>query len=108
MSALGGFDQTMALGIKRKYEAKGGVGVAKEVLGRWGSSNHENNVGALKKIVEDTMGRVDVLDEIERWEKLSVCHGCGIKLRGMFSFAIGRRMVTICEYEYRSLDTLIK
>ena len=80
MSALGGFNQTTAALIKKKYEAKGGLGIAEEVLNKWGSSNQENNVGALKKILTDTMQRVDVVGEIEKWEKLSVCHGCGIKL----------------------------
>ena len=80
MSALGGFDQTMAAFIEKKYEKEGGLGTAKEVLGMWGSSNHENNVSALKKILKDTMQRVDVVVEIEEWEKLSVCHRCGIKL----------------------------
>jgi hypothetical protein len=37
-------------------------------------------VGALKKILKDTMQRDDVVEEIEKWENLSVCHGCGIKL----------------------------
>ena len=80
MSALGGFDQTTAAYIETKYERQGGVGTAQEVLDKWGSRNHENNVGALKKILEDTMQRIDVVVEIEKWEKLSVCHGCGIKL----------------------------
>ena len=80
MSALGGFNQTTAACIKKKYEAKGGLGIAEEVLYKWGSSNQENNVGALKKILTDTMQRVDIVGEIEKWEKLSVCHGCGIKL----------------------------
>jgi hypothetical protein len=81
MSALDGFDQTMAAGIKTKYEAKGGLGTAKEVLNKWGSSNQENNnVGALKKILKDTMQRDDVVVEIEKLENLRVCHGCGIKL----------------------------
>ena len=80
VSALGGFDLTAAACIEKKYEGNGGVGIAKEVLCKWGSSNQENDVGALKKILEDTMQRVDVVVEIEKWEKLSVCHGCGIKL----------------------------
>ncbi|CAB4021516.1 Hypothetical predicted protein [Paramuricea clavata] len=80
MSALDGFDQTTAAGIKTKYEAKGGLGTAEEVLGKWGSRNQENNVGALKKILKDTMQRDDVVIEIEKWENLRVCHGCGIKL----------------------------
>ncbi|CAB4043370.1 Hypothetical predicted protein [Paramuricea clavata] len=80
MSALGSFDQTTAAYIEKKYEREGGVGTAKKVLCQWGSSNHKNNVGALKKILEDTMQRIDVVDEIEKWKKLSVCHGCGIKL----------------------------
>ncbi|CAB4034910.1 ankyrin repeat domain-containing 17, partial [Paramuricea clavata] len=81
MSALGGFDQATTAGIETKYELKGGMWIAEEVLGRWASRNQENNVGALKKILGDTMQRLDVLFEIEKWEKLSVCHGCGIKLR---------------------------
>jgi hypothetical protein len=80
MSALGGFDQTTAAGIKKTYEGKGGSGIAEAVLGKWGSSNQENNVGVLKKILKDTMQRVDVVGEIEKWEKLSICHGCGNKL----------------------------
>ena len=80
VSALDGFDQTTAAYIEKKYEREGGLGTAKEVLGKWGSINQENNVGALKKILEDTMQRVDVVVEIEKWENLSVCHGCGIKL----------------------------
>jgi hypothetical protein len=87
MSALGCFDQTEAAYIKTKYGEKGGVGTAKEVLGKWGSRNQENNVGALKKILKDTMQRSDVVIEIEKWENLSVCHGCGINLRGMYSIA---------------------
>jgi hypothetical protein len=79
VSALGGFDQTTAACIEKTYGEKGGMGTAKEVLGKWGSRNQENNVGALKKILEDTMKRVDVVVEIEKWENLSVCHGCGIK-----------------------------
>ena len=79
MSALGGFDQTMAACIEKKYERVGGLGIAEVVLGRWGSSNHENTVGALKKILKDTMQRDDVVVEIEEWENLSVCHGCGIR-----------------------------
>jgi hypothetical protein len=80
MNALGCFDQTTAAYIKTKYGEKGGVGTAEEVLNKWGSSNQENNVGALKKILKDNMQRVDVVEEIEKWEKLFVCHGCGIKL----------------------------
>jgi hypothetical protein len=80
MSALDGFDQTMAACIKKEYEAKGGSGTTEEVLGKWGSSKHENNVGALKKILKKIVKRVDVLDVIEKWKKLSVCHGCGIRL----------------------------
>jgi hypothetical protein len=80
VSALGCFDQTEAAGIKMAYEAKGGLGTAEEVLFKWGSRNHENNVGALKKIVRYTLQRIDVVDEIEKWENSSVCHGCGIKL----------------------------
>ena len=79
MSALGGFDQTMAACIEKKYERVGGLGIAEVVLGRWGSSNHENNVGALKKVLKDTMQRDDVVVEIEEWENLSVCHGCGTR-----------------------------
>jgi hypothetical protein len=56
------------------------LGTAKEVLGKWGSRNQENNVAALKKLLKDTMQRSDVVIEIEKWENLSVCHGCGIKL----------------------------
>ena len=80
MSALGCFDQTTAACIEKTYGEKGGFGIAKEALGKWGSSNQENNVGVLKKILEDTMQRSDVVVEIEKWENLSVCHGCGMKL----------------------------
>jgi protein-arginine kinase activator protein McsA len=80
VSALGCFDQITAARIVKTYGEKGGLGTAKELLGRWGSRNHENNVGALKKILKDTMQRSDVVIEIEKWENLSVCHGCGIKL----------------------------
>jgi hypothetical protein len=83
MGALGGFDQTTAAYIEKKYEGNGGLGTAKKALGKWGSRNQENNVGALKKILKDTMQRVDVVDEIEKWENLSVCHGCGIKLNAL-------------------------
>jgi hypothetical protein len=76
VNALGGLDQTTAAGIKITYEVKGGSGTAEEVLGKWGSSNQENNVGALKKILKDNMQRDDVVVEIEKCEKLSVCHGC--------------------------------
>jgi hypothetical protein len=81
MSALGSFDQTEAAGIIITYEARGGSGTAEEVLCKWGSSDQENNnVGVLKKILKDTMQRDDVVVEIEKWKKLSVCHGCGIKM----------------------------
>jgi hypothetical protein len=80
MNALGGFDQTTVAYIEKKYEGNGGFGTAKKVLGKWGSRNQENNVGALKKILKDTMQRIDVVVEIEIWENLSICHGCGIKL----------------------------
>ena len=79
VSALGCFDQTAAACIEKKYREKGGLGTAKEVLDKWGSRNRENNMGALKKILKDNMQRDDVVEEIEKWEKLSVCHGCGIK-----------------------------
>ena len=81
VNALGGFDQTTAAGIKITCEVKGGSGTAEVILGKWGSSDQENNnVGALKKILKDTMQRDDVVVEIEKWENLSVCHGCGIKM----------------------------
>jgi hypothetical protein len=80
VSALGCFDQITAACIEKTYGQKGELGTAKEILSKWGSRNQENNVGALKKILEDTMQRVDVVVEIEKWENLSVCHGCGIKL----------------------------
>ncbi|CAB3979785.1 5 -methylthioadenosine S-adenosylhomocysteine nucleosidase [Paramuricea clavata] len=84
VNALGSFDQTTAAGIKIAYEVKGGSGTAEVILGKWGSSDQENNnVGALKKILKDTMHRDDVVVEIEKWEKLSVCHGCvkrGVKI----------------------------
>jgi CDGSH-type Zn-finger protein len=75
MSALDGFAQTTAAYIDKKYEIVR-VGIAKEVLCRWGSSNHKNNVGALKKILK----KILVVDEIQKWENLRVCHGCGMKL----------------------------
>jgi hypothetical protein len=82
MNALGCFDQTEAAGIKITYETRGGSGTAEEVLSKWGSRNQENNnVGALKKILKDNMQRDDVVVKIEKWEKLSVCHGCGIKFK---------------------------
>ena len=81
MNALGSFDQTEAAYIDKKYDR--GVGIAEVALGQWGSSNQENNVGALKKILKDTMERIDVVDEIEKWENLSVCHGSGIKLNAL-------------------------
>jgi hypothetical protein len=79
MTALGCFSQTTVAYIDTKYE-RVRVGIAKEVRDKWGSRNQENNVGALKKILKDTMQRDDVVEEIEKWENLSVCHGCGIKL----------------------------
>ena len=80
VSACECFDQITAACIEKTYGQKGGMGTAKEVLGKWGSRNQENNVGALKKILKDTMQRSDVVVEIKKWEDLSVCHGCGIKL----------------------------
>jgi hypothetical protein len=81
LSALECFDRLEIATMKKQCEAKGGTGIAEVALQRWGTGKRQNNVGALKKIVEETMGRVDVLDEIENWEKLCVCHGCGIKLK---------------------------
>ncbi|CAB4006384.1 Hypothetical predicted protein [Paramuricea clavata] len=83
VSALGGFNQTEAAYIGITYEAKGGLGTAEEVLFKWGSRNHENNVGALKKIVQYTLQRIDVVDEIEKWENSSVCHGCELPRLGL-------------------------
>ncbi|CAB4044785.1 5 -methylthioadenosine S-adenosylhomocysteine nucleosidase, partial [Paramuricea clavata] len=81
LSALECFDVLEATIMKNTFEAKGGIGLAKDALLKWGVADGENNVGALKKIVENKMKRTDVLDEIKKWEKLSVCHGCGIKLK---------------------------
>jgi hypothetical protein len=79
MSALGCFCNTEADSINQEFKATGGMGIAKKALGRWGTSHRSHNVGALKEILQYTMKRMDVIREIERWEKMSVCHGCGIK-----------------------------
>jgi hypothetical protein len=81
LSALECFDQIEVATIKQKFEEKGGIGIANVALQKWGTADRKNNVGALKKIVENTMKRIDVLVEIENWEQLCVCHGCGIKLK---------------------------
>ena len=81
LSALECFNHTEVATMKQKFEAQGGIGLAKVALQKWGTGKRQNNVGALKKIVENTMERIDVLEEIEKWEKLPVCHGCGIKLK---------------------------
>jgi hypothetical protein len=81
LSALECFTQLEAATMKKKFEANGGIGLAEDALQQWGAADGENNVGALKKIVENKMKRIDVLDEIKKWEKLFVCHGCGIKLK---------------------------
>jgi hypothetical protein len=79
MSALGCFSNTEADSIAQEFTVTGGIGIARKALGRWGTSDRSHNVGALKRILQYTMERVDVVVEIERWEKMSVCHGCGIK-----------------------------
>ena len=81
LSALGCFDVTESDTIKQEFTSCGGVGTAKKALGRWGNEDRNNNVGALKKILKDKMKRIDVLDVIEKWEKLPVCHGCGVSLK---------------------------
>ena len=63
MSALDGFDQITAAYIDKKYDR--GVGIAEVALGQWGSSNQENNVGALKKILKDTMERIVLLTRLK-------------------------------------------
>jgi hypothetical protein len=77
--ALGCFSTNQADLIKQEFKPSG-RGMAKKALDLWGTSERENNVGALKKILQDTMKRMDVLTEIEDWNKLHVCHGCGVKL----------------------------
>ena len=78
MSALSGFSNNDADSITQEFTAKGGRGIAKKALGKWGASDRSHNVGALKEILQHAMQRVDVILEIERWEKMSVCHGCGL------------------------------
>ena len=75
-AVLGCFPQTEAKAIEQQF--KNGTGVANKALSIWGASNRANNVGALKKIFEEK--RYDVFEEIEKWEKIPVCHGCGVKL----------------------------
>ena len=79
MVALGGFSVNDADLIKKECMPSG-CGIAKKALDKWGTSNTKNNVGALKKILEKTMKRMDVVEEIEYWKELHVCHGCGVKL----------------------------
>ena len=79
MVALGCFSANEAALITKEFMPSG-CGIAKRALDRWGASKKENNVGALKKILEETMQRVDVVNVIEDWEKKRVCHGCGVKL----------------------------
>ena len=80
LSALGCFSQNEAEKIK-KQAGKGGDGLAPKIaLGRWGTNDLENNVGALKKILENSLARSDVLQKFTKWEEMSVCHGCGVQL----------------------------
>ena len=79
MVALGGFSKHEADLIKKECMPNG-CGIARKALDRWGASKSENNVGALKAILKETMKRQDVVDVIENWKKLRVCHGCGVKL----------------------------
>jgi hypothetical protein len=81
LSALECFNQLQAATMKKQFEGNGGIGLAHDALKIWGTADDENNVGALKKIVKNKMKRIDVLNEIKKWEKLSVCHGCGMKLK---------------------------
>jgi hypothetical protein len=80
LSALG-FTQNGATSITQEFMATRGKGVANKALGIWGTSHCKNNVWALKKIVKSTMKRNDVFCVIKNWEKLPVCHGCGINLQ---------------------------
>ncbi|CAB3993156.1 5 -methylthioadenosine S-adenosylhomocysteine nucleosidase-like isoform X16 [Paramuricea clavata] len=75
------FASYLTLMMSKQCGAKGGTGIAEVALQKWGTGNRQHNVGALKKIVEETMARVDVINEIENWEQLCVCHGCGNKLK---------------------------
>ena len=79
LAALGCFSTNQADQIKQKFKPSG-CGMAKKALDVWGTSEKKNNIGALKKILQDTMKRMDVLTKIEDWNKLHVCHGCGVKL----------------------------
>ena len=81
LSALGCFNQIEVATMNQKFKEKGGTGIAKVALQKWGTADRKNNVGALKKIVENVMKRIDVLVEIENWQQLPVCHGCSIKLK---------------------------
>ena len=78
--ALSCFTGDDAASIKTEFAPTGGQGMANKALGRWATADLTHNVGALKEILS-SMPRVDVLQQIEHWEKLSVCHGCGIKLK---------------------------
>ena len=80
MSALGDFSNNEADSITQEFTATGGKGISKRALDMWGTSDRSHNVGALKEILRHTMRRDDVIQRIEKWEKMSVCHGCGIKL----------------------------
>ena len=79
LAALG-FTSTDADSIRQTCRQKG-CSMAKNALGKWGTSEKVHNVGALKKILKNELKRVDVLEVFEKWEKLHVCHGCGVKLR---------------------------
>jgi DNA-nicking Smr family endonuclease len=79
LSALG-FTQNEATSITQEFMARRGKGMANKALGIWGTSHRKNNVGVLKNIVKRTMRRDDVFCVIKNWEKLPVCHGCGINL----------------------------
>ncbi|XP_028398327.1 uncharacterized protein LOC114521951 [Dendronephthya gigantea] len=79
LSVLGCFSVTEVAEINQRCGPTG-VGTARIALIRWGNYDRKNNVGALKKILNERMKRNDVLDVIEEWEKLPVCHGCCIRL----------------------------
>ncbi|CAB4028249.1 Hypothetical predicted protein [Paramuricea clavata] len=81
MIALDCFTTKEVTLITQEFMATRGKGMASKALGIWGTSEDGNNVGTLKDILKNTMERVDVLEKIENWEKLSVCYGCGINLQ---------------------------
>ena len=73
LSALG-FTQNGTTSNPQEFMATRGKGMANKALGMWGTSEHGNNVGALKKIVKRTMKRDDVFCVIKNWEKQPVWH----------------------------------